>query len=109
MLFKNSLKFMFNFTVMDTKCHNHVYSNIGKTFKGWCKVQLKLALLANSQHYSVSLPQPLSRAPIFAGAARRAGPDSMLNLCVFVCVSEIISRPLIGRKLATSPDVVRRS
>ena len=46
---------------------------------------------------------------IFAGAARRAGPDSMLILCLCVCVSEIISRPLIGRKLATSPDVVRRS
>ena len=48
---------------------------------------------------------------IFAGAARRAGPDSMLILClcVCVCVSEIISRPLIGRKLATSPDVVQRS
>ena len=45
----------------------------------------------------------------FAGAARRAGPDSMLILCLSVCVSEIISRPLIGRKLATSPDVVRRS
>ena len=46
----------------------------------------------------------------FAGAARRAGPDSMLILCQFVCVlCEIISRPLIGRKLGTSPDVVRRS
>ena len=33
----------------------------------------------------------------------------MLILCLSVCVSEIISRPLIGRKLATSPDVVRRS
>ena len=51
----------------------------------------------------------LSGAVFFAGAARRAGPDSMLILCVCVCVSEIISRPLIGRKLATSPDVVRRS
>ena len=49
------------------------------------------------------------RVMIFAGAARRAGPDSMLILCLCVCVSEIISRPLIGRKLATSPDVVRRS
>ena len=34
---------------------------------------------------------------VFAGAARRAGPDSMLILCQ----CEIISRPLIGRKLAT--------
>ena len=50
-----------------------------------------------------------SRDIVFAGAARRAGPDSMLILCLSVCVSEIISRPLIGRKLATSPDVVRRS
>ena len=33
---------------------------------------------------------------LFAGSARRAGLDSMLILCVFVCVSEIISRPLIG-------------
>ena len=49
------------------------------------------------------------RMKVFAGAARRAGPDSMLILCLSVCVSEIISRPLIGRKLATSPDVVRRS
>ena len=33
---------------------------------------------------------------IFAGAARRAAPDSMLILCLSVCLSEIISRPLIG-------------
>ena len=39
---------------------------------------------------------------IFAGAARSAGPDSMLILCVSVCVSEIISRTLIGRKTRTS-------
>ena len=46
---------------------------------------------------------------IFAGAARRVGPDSMLILCVSVSLCEIISWTLIGRKLATSPDVVRRS
>ena len=46
---------------------------------------------------------------IFSGAARRAGPDSMLILCQFVCVCEIISRPLIGRKSVTLPGVVRRS
>ena len=53
---------------------------------------------------------------IFADAARRAGPDSMLilylciclSVCVCVCVSEIISRPLFGRKLVTSRDVARR-
>ena len=33
----------------------------------------------------------------FAGAARRAGPDSMLILGLCVCVSEIISWPLTGR------------
>ena len=48
----------------------------------------------------------------FAGAARRAGPDSMLILYlpvfVSVCVSEIISRPLIGQKLVSSRDIVRR-
>ena len=44
------------------------------------------------------------RRNIFAGTARarRAGPDSMLILCVSVCVSEIISRTLIGRKTRTS-------
>ena len=36
---------------------------------------------------------------IFAGAARRVGPDSMLILCVSVSFCEIISRPLIARKL----------
>ena len=41
---------------------------------------------------------------LFAGAARRAGPDSLLILFV----SEIISQPLIGRNLETSRDVVRR-
>ena len=41
----------------------------------------------------------------FAGTARSAGPDSVLILCVFVCVSEIISRPLIRQKLATSPGL----
>ena len=46
---------------------------------------------------------------IFAGAARRAGPDSMLILCVCVCVSEIISRPLIGRKWATLLGIIRPS
>ena len=35
-------------------------------------------------------------------------PDSMLILCVSVCVSEIISRPLIGRNTVTSRDVARR-
>ena len=39
---------------------------------------------------------------ISASATRRAGPDSLLILCLSVCVSEIISRPLIGRKLACS-------
>ena len=38
----------------------------------------------------------------FAGAARRARPDSILILCLYicvcVCVSDIISRPLIGGK-----------
>ena len=42
----------------------------------------------------------------FAVAARRAGPDSKLIVCEFVC--EIISRPLIGQKLVTSPVVVLR-
>ena len=51
----------------------------------------------------------LTFCTIFAGAARRAGPESMLILCQSVCEFEIISRPLIGQKLATSPDVVRRS
>ena len=44
---------------------------------------------------------------IFAGAAQRAGPDSMLILYVSVCLSEIISRPLIGQN--TLRDVLRRS
>ena len=39
---------------------------------------------------------------VFAGAAHRAGPDSMLILCEFVCEFEII-----GRKLATSYDIAR--
>ena len=60
--------------------------------------------------YDMSLLEMLIPAKKkFAGAARRAGPASMLILCVYVCVSEIISQPLIGRKLAMSPDVVRRS
>ena len=46
---------------------------------------------------------------IIAGAARRAGPDSMLILylciCVCICVSETISRPLIGRNSETSRDI----
>ena len=46
---------------------------------------------------------------IFAGAARRAGPDSKLILCEFVCEFEMISRGLIGRNLATLLGVVRRS
>ena len=46
---------------------------------------------------------------IFVGAARRAGPGSMLILCQSVCQCEIISRPLIGQKLAASPGVVLRS
>ena len=46
---------------------------------------------------------------IFAGAARRAGPDSMLILCEFVSEFEMISRPQIGRKLTMSPDVVQCS
>ena len=33
---------------------------------------------------------------IFAGAARRAGADSMLILYLSFCLSEIISRPPIG-------------
>ena len=45
---------------------------------------------------------------IFAGAARRAGPDSMLILRLSVCLSEIISRPLIGQKSATSPGIVAK-
>ena len=44
---------------------------------------------------------------IFAGAGRRAGPDSMLIVCVSVCMCEIISRPLIGRKLVRLYDVAR--
>ena len=40
---------------------------------------------------------------IFAGAAHRAGPDSMLILCE----SEIISRPRIGQKLVKLPGVVQ--
>ena len=43
----------------------------------------------------------------FAGAARRAGPDSTLILCVCVYLSETISRPLIGRNSETSRDVAR--
>ena len=48
----------------------------------------------------------LRGGPGFGDAACRAGPDSMLILCLCVCVSEIISQP-IGRKLATSHDVAR--
>ena len=51
----------------------------------------------------------LTFCTIFAGAARRAGPESMLILCQFVSEFEIISRPLIGRKLATSSDVIQPS
>ena len=32
----------------------------------------------------------------FSGTARRAGPDRMLIVRICICVSEIISRPLIG-------------
>ena len=57
--------------------------------------------------------KPLLVQVFFAGAARRAGPNSMLILCVCVCVCvrlcKIISRPLIGQKSATSPGIVQRS
>ena len=51
-----------------------------------------------------------------AGAARRAGPDSMSILCLCICVCicvciyvcKIISQPLIGRKSGTTRDVARR-
>ena len=42
----------------------------------------------------------------FAGATRRAGPDSMSILCQCVCAFKMISRPLVGRKSATSPGIV---
>ena len=45
---------------------------------------------------------------IFAGAARRAGPDSMLIVCVCMCLSEMISLPLIGQNSETFRDVARR-
>ena len=49
---------------------------------------------------------------IYSGAARKTGPDSMLILCEFVSefvsLCEIISRPLIGRKLGIPRDVARR-
>ena len=32
-----------------------------------------------------------------------------LSICLYVCLFEIISRPLIGRKSATSPGVVQSS
>ena len=38
---------------------------------------------------------------IFAGAARRAGPDSMSILCLCVDLCKIISRPLIGQNSET--------
>ena len=53
---------------------------------------------------------PESKTGIFAGAARRAGPDSMSivdSMCMPLC--KIISRPLIGRKSSTLAGFVRRS
>ena len=51
---------------------------------------------------------------VFSGAARRAGPDSMLIFCVCVCVcgvcvSEIISRPWRCRQVLYDIARQRRS
>ena len=46
---------------------------------------------------------------VCAGVACKAAPNCVLILCVCVCESEIISRPLIGRKLAMSPGLVKHS
>ena len=79
------------------KIQNSMYSGIPWAL-GFLKIEGKQNLLLL-----------LLLITFFAGAACRAGPDIMLILCLSVCVSEIIFRPLIGRKLAMSPDVVRRS
>ena len=58
-----------------------------------------LLLLLMSMLWSCLLLQ-ITIDLVFAGAARRAWPDSMLILCEFVSefvsLCEIISRPLIG-------------
>ena len=71
--------------------------------------------LADPSRWSEHLVQSTFQvqSTVFAGAARRAGPDSMLilylSICVCLCVylSETISRPLIGRNSETSRDVAR--
>ena len=56
-------------------------------------------------HFDPHFLTAFSNISVCAGAARKAAPNCVLILCVCVCESEIISRPLIGRKLAMSPSV----